>query len=96
MGEWAEELTRTVRRLERAAVARLMDDRVRREQAARLLPGDGRDERDERVAEYERHLHGLLASTLHERERFQARRGGDTVPPAAVAGVTVTVGVGPE
>ncbi len=91
--EWADELARTVRRLEReaAAVARLLDDRVAREQAAKLLPGDGHDER---IAKYERHLHSLLTSTLHELERLQARREGDSVPPPIVADVNVTVDAG--
>ncbi len=89
LDEWAEELTRTVRRLEReaAAVARLLDGQTARKRAAKLLPGDGRDER---IAKYERHLHGLLTSTLHELERLQARREGDAVPPPAVVDVTVT------
>ncbi len=91
----AEDGARLVRRLEReaAAVARLLDGRTARKQAAKLLPGDGRDER---IAKYERHLHNLLASTLHELERFQARREGDIVPQPAVADVTVTVDIGPE
>jgi hypothetical protein len=88
--EWAEELVRKVRRLEgeAAAVARLLDGGKARQKAARLLPGDGRDER---VAKYERHLHNLLTSTLHELERLQARRGGEPVPPPAVADVIVTI-----
>jgi hypothetical protein len=43
---------------------------------------------------YERHLHNLLTSTLHELERLQARREGDAIPPPAVADVTVTVDAG--
>ena len=62
-------------------------------QAAWLLPGDGRDER---VARYERHLHNLLTSTLHELERLQARRGGEPVPPPAVVDMNLTVGRGSE
>ena len=87
--QWAEELARRVRRLEReaAAVARLLDDRTARRRAV-ALPADGRDER---IAKYERHLHNLLTSTLHELERLQARREGQSVPPPAVADVTVTV-----
>lgn len=55
----ADELARKVRHLEReaAAVARLLDGRSARKQAAKLLPADGRDER---IAKYERHLHTLL------------------------------------
>jgi hypothetical protein len=88
--ECAEELDRKVRRLEReaAAVARLLDRGAERKQAARLLPGEGRDER---IAKYERHLHNLLTSTLHELERLQARREGEAVPPPAVADVNVTI-----
>ena len=56
-----------------------------------MLPGGGRDER---VAKYERHLHNLLTSTLHELERLQARREGESVPPPAVADVNVTVDTG--
>ncbi len=89
--QWTEELTRQVRRLERetAAVVRLLDGRTAQKQVAKLLPTDGRDER---IAKYERHLHALLTSTLHELERLQARREGQSVPPPAVADVTVTVG----
>lgn len=92
--EWAGERARTVRCLEReaAAVTRLLDDRTAREQAAKLLPGDGRDER---IAKYERHLHNLLTSTLHELERLQARREGGAVPPPAVIDVNVTGDGGP-
>lgn len=91
--EWAEELARTIRRLEReaAAVTRLLDGKAAGKRAARLFPGDGRDER---IAKYERHLHTLLTSTLHELERLQARREGEAVPPPAVAELTVTVDAG--
>jgi hypothetical protein len=91
--ESAEELARRVRRLERevGAVERLLDGKVARRQAARLLPGDGRDER---IANYERHLHSLLTSTLHELERLQARREGEAVPPPAVADVSVRIDAG--
>jgi hypothetical protein len=90
---WAEELARKVRRLEgqAAAVTALLDEGSARKQAAKLLPGDGRDER---IAKYERHLHNLLTSTLHELERLQARRDGEAVPPPAVADVNVTVDAG--
>ncbi|HVL12261.1 MAG TPA: hypothetical protein VM529_06835 [Gemmata sp.] len=88
--DWAEELGRKVRRLESEsrAVARLLDTRVARKQGARLLSGDGRDER---IARYERHLHTLLTSTLHELERLQARSEGRVVPPPAVADLNVAV-----
>ena len=58
-------------------------------------PVDQWDGRDERVAKYERHLHTLLTSTLHELERLQARRGGEAVPPPVVADVNLTVDAGP-
>ncbi|QJW92544.1 hypothetical protein [Frigoriglobus tundricola] len=88
---WADERARTVRRLEGEAVAvvRLLDGAGARTHAAKLLLGDGRDER---IAKYERHLHTLLTSTLHELERLQARREGQSVPPPAVADVTVAIG----
>lgn len=93
MEEWAEELTRKVGRLEGQsnAVAALLDEGSARKQAGKLLPGDGRDER---IAKYERHLHNLLTSTLHELERSQARREGEAVPPPAVADVNVTLDSG--
>jgi hypothetical protein len=88
--DWAEELGRKVRRLEveAEAVARLLDNNVARKQTATLLPGGGRDER---IAKYERHLHHLLTSTLHELERFQARREGEAVPPPVAADLNVTI-----
>ena len=94
LDEWTDELARKVRRLEReeAAVARLLDGGSERRRAAKLLPADGREER---VAKYEKHLHSLLTSTLHELERLQARREGENVPPPAVADVNVTVDAGP-
>ncbi|MCI0700251.1 MAG: hypothetical protein L0241_04120 [Planctomycetia bacterium] len=93
--ERVEAGARKILRLEReaAAVARFLDDRTTRKQAAKLLPGDGRDER---IAKYERHLHTLLASTLHELERLKARREGEAVPPPAVADMNVTVDSGPR
>ncbi len=91
--EWAEDCGRKVRRLEReaAALTRLLEDGTARKQNAKLLPTDGREER---IAKYERHLHSLLTSTLHELERFQARREGESVPPPAVADVNVTIDTG--
>jgi hypothetical protein len=71
---------------EAAAVARLPDGGPARKTAARLRPGDGRDER---IAKYERHPHDLLTSTLHERERLRTCHGGEHVPPP-VADVNVT------
>jgi hypothetical protein len=94
LNERTEELARKVRRLEAevVAVTRHLDGRTARKQTAKLLPSQGLDER---IAKYERHLHSLLTSTLHELERLQARREGDRVPPPAVADVNVTVEVGP-
>jgi hypothetical protein len=88
-----EELVRKILRAECRAVVveRLLDGKVARRQATKLLPGDGRDER---IAKYERHLHSLLTSTLHELERLQARREGEAVPPPAVADVNVTIDSG--
>jgi hypothetical protein len=95
LDERADELARTVRRLEceAAAVERLLDTGVDRKRSAMLLPEDGREER---IARYERHLHNLLTSTLHELERLQARREGEAVPPPAVADVNVTLNSAPE
>jgi hypothetical protein len=93
--ERGEELARQARRLEgeSAAVARLLDGGAARRRAAKQLPADGREER---IAKYERHLHSLLTSTLHELERLQARREGEPVPPPVVADVNVTVEAAPE
>lgn len=68
--------------------ARLLGTRVERKRVAKLLPSDGRDER---IAKYERHLHSLLTSTLHELERLQVRRTENTVPPPAIADVNVVI-----
>ncbi|VTS01840.1 Uncharacterized protein OS=Rubrobacter xylanophilus (strain DSM 9941 / NBRC 16129) GN=Rxyl_1596 PE=4 SV=1 [Gemmata massiliana] len=86
----AEELGRKGQRLEReaTAVARFLDGRSDRSRSARLLPANGCDER---IAKYERHLHGLLTSTLHELERLQARREGANVPPPAAAEVNLVL-----
>src|SRR5262249_51881438 len=91
--EWTEEVARKVLRLEAgaAAVVWLLDGGNARQKSARLLPSDGREER---IAKYERHLHNLLTSTLHELERLQARRKGEAVPPPALADVNVIVGNG--
>jgi hypothetical protein len=90
LGEWAEELTRKVQRLEGEAVAveQLLTDGTARQRASKLLPGGGCDER---IAKYERHLHTLLTATLHELERLQARRDGESVAPPVVADLNVTV-----
>ena len=58
-----------------------------------LLPSDGQDER---IAKFERHLHSLLTSTLHEMERLQARREGEPVEPAVVVDVNVTIDSGAD
>ncbi len=74
---WADERPRTVQCLEResAAVVRLLDGGSARKQSAKLFSGDGQDKQ---IAKYERHLHSLLTSTLHEPKRLQARRVGGT------------------
>jgi len=91
--DWAEDCARKVRRLEReaTAIARLLDEGSTRKQTSKLLPADGRDER---IAKYERHLHNLFTSTLHELERFQARREGEAVPPPVVADINLHIGTG--
>jgi hypothetical protein len=68
--EEAEELTRKVRRLEAeaAAIVQLLDGGETRNQVVNLLPKEGRDER---IAKYERHLHSLLTSTIHELNDFK-------------------------
>jgi hypothetical protein len=94
LGEWVEELTRKIQRLEgeeTAIVWLLNGGKARKWQATRLLLGDGRDDR---IVKYERHLHSLLTSTLHELERLQARREGEPVTPPAVADVNVTIDPG--
>jgi hypothetical protein len=49
----------------------------------------------QRVLKYEKHLHSLLTSTLHELERLQARRAGAAVLPPVVADVHVSI-TGPD
>lgn len=88
--DWAEQLTRTVRRLEADAAGVIwhLDSQASWSRVARMFTTDGRDER---IAKYERHLHNLLTSTLHELERLQARRAGELVVPPVVPDVTVSV-----
>lgn len=95
LDERAEDLARTAARLDRemAAVEHHLAAGNTAKQTDELLPGDGRDDR---IAKYERHLHAMLTSTLHELERLQARRGGGVLPPPAVADLTVTVVARPE
>jgi len=90
LDECVEDVNRTVKRLEgeAAAITNLLGDPNARQRAEVLLPAGGRDER---ITKYERHLHNLLTSTLHELERQQARRVGESVVPAVVAEVNVTV-----
>ncbi len=83
-------LERQVRRLEAevpAIVRRAEGGRARAADAA-LLPPEGVAAR---VMKYEKHLHGLVMSTLHELERLQLRRAGRPVLPPVVADLTVTV-----
>jgi excisionase family DNA binding protein len=89
----AAALDRQVERLE-AEVAAI----VRRSEAARARGADAAllppEHLAERVMKYERHLHGLLTSTLHELERLQGRRAGALVALPAVADVHLTVTAG--
>ena len=75
------------------------DALVRRAEEVRARAADANLLSPERVAErvmkYEKHLHGMLTSTLHELERMQVRRGGGMVVPPAVADVQVTVATKP-
>ncbi|HYH64768.1 MAG TPA: hypothetical protein VD866_08760 [Urbifossiella sp.] len=83
-------LERLVRRLEAeepALVRRAEGGRARAADAA-LLPPEGVADR---VMKYEKHLHGLVMSTLHELERLKSRRAGRFVPPPMVADLNVTV-----
>jgi hypothetical protein len=86
----AAELSRGVRRreLEVMALNRRLDAEPERVAAPTLLPPAGAMEQ---IVKYEKHLHSLLTSTLHELERLQARRGGAFVPPPAVADLHVIV-----
>jgi len=83
-------LAREEKRLEadRSAIVRRAENHRARAADAALLPPE---QITERVMKYEKHLHGLLTSTLHELERLQARRGGMPVIPPAVADLNVTV-----
>ena len=83
-------LARQVSRLEaeRVAIIRRAKCGRARVASAALLPPE---QFAERMMKYEKHLHGQLISTLHELERLQARRGGMTVLPPAVADLNVTV-----
>jgi hypothetical protein len=86
----AAEFARAVDRLETDAAAhtrRVVEERGRAAAAALLPPERVAD----RIVKFERHLHGLLTSTLHELERLQARRAGWPVALPAAADLTVTV-----
>jgi hypothetical protein len=89
----AAALARAVDRLEAeaAAIVRRAEAGRARAAAVALLPPD---HVAERVMRYEKHLHELLTSTLHELERLQARRDGAAVVPPVVADVQVTVAAG--
>jgi hypothetical protein len=78
---------------EAAAIVRRLENRRGRVEDAALLPPE---RTAERVMRYERHLHGLLTSTVHELERLQARRGGVPVVPPVVADIRVTGSDGPD
>jgi hypothetical protein len=89
----AAALGRQVERLEAeaAAIIRWTENSRARTADAALLPPEYLAER---VMRYEKHLNGLLTSTLHELERFQARRGGQPAIPPVVADVQVSVTAG--
>jgi hypothetical protein len=59
-------------------------DRLRRE---RLLPAT---DKLDKLTRYEAHLSRQLGQALHELQRLQAARSGETVPPPAVLDVTVS------
>ncbi len=67
---------------------------VRRSESGRARAGDEALLTPEQVAErlmkYEKHLHAILISTMHELERLQARRGGAAVLPPVVADLHIT------
>jgi len=75
-------------RVEVEALSRRLESERDRAATAVLLPPE---EASERIMRYEKHLHGQLTSTLHELERLQARRGGEFVPPPAVADLHVLI-----
>ncbi len=88
-----EEVHRFIRSIERlesdkdAQVRRIQDETMRLASSALL----SQEKVTDRVIKYERHLHSLLTSTLHELERLQARRAGKPVVPAIVADIQLHV-----
>jgi len=84
-----EDVHRFIRSIERlesdkdAQTRRIQDETMRLASSALL----SQEKVTDRVIKYERHLHSLLTSTLHELERLQARRGGKPVVPAIVADI---------
>ena len=90
LGDRVSSLGRELARLEADADAleRRAEEGRGRAADANLLSPEGVAER---VMKYEKHLHGMLTSTMHELERMQVRRGGGGVVPPAVADVNVTV-----
>jgi hypothetical protein len=85
-----ERLDREVRTTESeiTALTRRAETERGRRAAAALLPTT---EQVDKIIRYEKHLHALLTSLLHELERLQARREGAVVAPPVVADVRVTV-----
>jgi hypothetical protein len=71
---------------------RRQDDGRARAAAEALVPPPGRADL---VVKYEKQLNVQLASTLHELERLQARRGASLIPPPVVADVHLTLTPGP-
>ena len=88
-----EEVHRFIRSIERlesdkeAQTRRIQDETMRLASSALL----SQEKVTDRVIKYERHLHSLLTSTLHELERLQARRAGKPVVPAIVADIQLHV-----
>ena len=84
-----EDVHRFIRSIERlesdkdAQTRRIQDETMRLASSALL----SQEKVTDRVIKYERHLHSLLTSTLHELERLQSRRAGKSVVPAIVADI---------
>ena len=94
LGDRVSSLGRELARLEADADAleRRAEEGRARAADANLLSPEGVAER---VMKYEKHLHGMLTSTMHELERMQVRRVGGAVLTPAVADVNVTVAAKP-
>ncbi len=78
--------------LEAAGMLRRSEKFLARATDVGLLPPE---QIAERMMKYEKLLHGMLTSTLHEMERLQARRGGMRVIPPIVADIHFPAQDGP-